>query len=416
MKTPQLTIVALVLVCTSTAGGYWFAQHQQAVTMSQPPETPKKQSPKSEPKVLYWYDPMMPNQHFDKPGKSPFMDMQLVPKYAEESDLSNTLKIDSALTQNLGMRLVTVQKETFATTVDAVGTLVFNEREVAIVQARASGFVERVYAHAPGDIVSKGAPLADVLIPEWSGAQTEFLALVKSGDLSLIEAARNRLRLLGMPSDLIARVEKTQRPKPIITISAPLGGVIQSLDVRTGMTLMPGQTLAKINGISTIWLDTAVPEIQAGSVSIGHHAEIELSAFLGQTFNGKVMAILPEASAESRTLKVRVELPNRTGQLKPGMFARVRFNASAKEPQLVLPSEAIIRTGQRSLVIVAEDQGRYRPVEVEIGREVNGKTVILRGLDEGQKVVASGQFLIDSEASLKGLSIQKLDETGEHHD
>ncbi|HMJ49951.1 MAG TPA: efflux RND transporter periplasmic adaptor subunit, partial [Burkholderiales bacterium] len=358
---------------------------------------------KNERKVLYWYDPMAPNQHFDKPGKSPSMDMQLVPMYADEGGNASSVKIDPSVVQNLGIRLALVERGMLAEPIVAVANVVFNDRDVAIVQARSGGFIEKVYARAPGDVVHKGAPIADLLIPEWAGAQTEFLATLKSGDENLAIAARERLKLLGMPTELINRVEQTGKSHPVVTISTPVAGVIQTLDARTGMTISSGMTLAKINGLDTVWLEAAIPEAQGGLVSVGKLMEARLPAYPGKVFKGKVIAVLPATNVDSHTLRVRIELPNRDGQLKPGMYAQVRLDAGESKQVLFVPSEAIIRSGRRNLVLIALDGGRFQPVEVDIGHETEGKTVILKGLKEGQKVVASGQFLIDSEANLKGV-------------
>jgi Cu(I)/Ag(I) efflux system membrane fusion protein len=359
-------------------------------------------------KPLYWYDPMVPSQHFDKPGKSPFMDMQLVPKYADEggSDAPG-VRIDPATSQTLGLRTVAVRRGELASSITATGTIDFNQRDVAIVQARAGGFVQRVYGRAPGDVVVAGAPLADILVPEWGGAQAEFLAVRRTGNAALTQAARQRLMLLGMPSGTIASVERAGRPHNVITISTPTGGVIKTLDVRAGMTLTAGQTLAEVNGLGTVWLNAAVPEAIAGPLRPGQAVQATLAAFPGETLSGRVSTILPQTQADSRTLTVRIELPNRGGRLRPGMFATVSFGGSA-QPALLVPSEALIRTGKRTLVMLALDKGRYRPAEVQIGRESGGNIEILAGLAEGEKIVASGQFLIDSEASLSGVQARPI--------
>lgn len=402
MKAKTLILAALVVgvAALGTAGGYRWAQRQAM--------EPTAATPAADKKVLYWYDPMAPQQQFKQPGKSPFMDMQLVPKYADEGEVS-TVKIDPAFAQNLGVRLATVVRAPLASGIEAVGVLGFNEREVAVVQARSGGFVERVFAHAPGDIVAAGAPLADVLVPEWAGAQAEFLALKASGDAALLDAARQRLQLAGMPSALFEAVERSGKQHPIFTIRAPIGGMIQQLDVRSGMTVVIGQTLARINGLGTVWLEVAVPEAQAGSLRVGQTAQARFSAFPGETIAGRVTAILPQANPDSRTLRVRVELPNRELRLKPGLSAQVKIEGGGTQTALRVPTEAVIRTGKRDLVMLAEAGGRYRPVAVTLGPEVGGDTVILAGLDEGQKVVASGQFLIDSEASLSGLTTQPVE-------
>lgn len=383
-------------------GGYWLANMHAAA-----PAMGAAMSDTAEKKALYWYDPMYPQQKFDKPGKSPFMDMQLVPRYgAGDSAAPETaaISIDPSLTQNLGVRLASVSRGVLASSLDLSGILAFNDRDVAVVQARAAGFVERVYARAPGDVLKAGAPLADILVPEWAAAQEEFLALRHTDDASLLAATRQRLRLSGMPAGLIAQMERSGRVQSVMTITSPLAGALQTLDVREGMTVAAGQTLARINGLGTVWLQVAVPEAQAASLAIGQTVESHFAGLPGRTFSASVSAILPTNAMDSRTVQVRVELPNPDGILRPGMSAQVRLAQSTGQSVLWLPSEALIRTGKRVLVMVAEEGGRYRPVEVQVGAENQDNTVIVGGLQEGQQVVASGQFLLDSEASLKGIT------------
>jgi Cu(I)/Ag(I) efflux system membrane fusion protein len=398
MSPARLALAGAAVAVAAGAAGYGLAH------LHRPEPAPAAASAVPGRKVLYWYDPMVPAQHFDKPGKSPFMDMQLTPRYADEAGGGEApgVRIDPAIVQSLGVRLASVERGDFAQSLDATGTLDFNQRDVAIVQARAAGFVQRVYARAPGDVVRAGAPIADLLVPTWGGAQAEYLAVRASGDAALESAARQRLRLLGMPDGLIDQVARSGRAHNVIAVTTPVGGAIQTLDVRQGMSVGMGQTLAQVSGLSTVWLNAAVPEAQSGQVRVGQAARAELAAFPGEAFAGKVTAILPTAQADSRTLTVRVELPNPGGRLKPGMFATVHLGGAA-HPALFVPSEAVIRTGRRSLVMVAVDGGRFQPVEVQLGREDAGRTEILAGLDEGQKVIASGQFLIDSEASLAGV-------------
>ena len=357
-------------------------------------------------RILYWYDPMIPMERHTGPGMSS-MNMTLMPKYADETPGAPGIRIDPARTQNLGVRLGTVERGTLASGVSAPGVIAFNERDVAVVQARAAGFVQRVYARAPGDMLAAGAPLADLLVPEWGGAQGEYLAVRRTGDPPLIQAARDRLMLLGMPRAVIEAVEKTGQVRNVITISTPTGGVIRTLGVRNGMSIMAGQTLAEINGLSRVWLNASIPEALAAQVRPGQGVAATVSAYPGETFNGRVTAILPQTDAASHTLTARIELTNPGGRLKPGMFASAQFNGAA-QPALLVPSEAVIRTGRRSLVMLAQSGGRYVPAEVRIGREGDGKSEILAGLSEGENVVASGQFLIDSEASLSGIQARPV--------
>ncbi|WP_137938108.1 efflux RND transporter periplasmic adaptor subunit [Chitinivorax sp. B] len=401
----KLIQIALLMtvICAAGGTGYWLAQSQARDRVGggkSPTETATQGQDRP---VRYWYDPMVPNQHFDKPGKSPFMDMQLVPKYADEGGEAATVKVDARIMQNLGIRLAKVERTQLAPSIDVAASVAFNDRDVAMVQARSNGFVERVYGRAPGDVVVAGAPLADVLIPEWTAAQTEFLALARYGDKALVEAARQRLRLTGMPAGLIAQVERSGQVHAVTTLSTPIDGVIQTLEVRAGMTLNAGMTLAKVNGLSSVWVEAAVPEILAGQLQVGQVADVQLTAYPGERVQGKVIAILPEVNIDNRTLRVRVELANPKTRFKPGMYAQLRLAAGAGQATLLVPSEAVIRTGLRNVVMTALDGGRFQPVEVELGREIGGKTEVLQGLQEGQQVVASGQFLIDSEASLSGV-------------
>ena len=393
----KMAALMVVLILVGAAGGYWFAQRQAHPVLDAATQAGNDK------KALYWYDPMVPAQRFDKPGKSPFMDMQLVPMYADEGGDQAGVKIDPGVMQNLGIRLAKVEQASLAATLDAVATVQFNDRDVAVVQARSGGFVERVYARAPGDVIGKGAPLVDLRVPEWFGAQSEFLALRSAGDENLTNAARERLRQLGMSADMIARLEQSGRPQSLVTITSPIGGVIQTLDIRAGMSVAAGAPLARINGLDTVWLEAAIPETQVGLVETGMLAQAQFAGYPGEKFAGKVIAILPETNRESHTLRVRVELSNPHLRFKPGMFAQLRLQGARPENVLLIPAEAVIRSGARSLVITALEGGRFQPVEVETGREVDGKTVILKGLSAGQQVVASGQFLIDSEASLIGV-------------
>jgi Cu(I)/Ag(I) efflux system membrane fusion protein len=356
----------------------------------------------AERRVLYWYDPMRPEQHFDQPGKSPFMDMDLVPRYAEETPAA-ALRIDPGVVQNLGVRYAMVERAAWSEGIDAAGSIVYDERLVSVLQARAAGFVTGVHGRAPGDIVARGAALVDLAVPEWTGAQAEFLALLGSADRPLIEAARTRLALLGMSEALIRRVEATGQTQATVTITAPLAGAIESLDARTGMAVSAGATLVKLGGLDSVWLEAAVPEAQARFATTGARVEARLVAFPGETFTGRVLAVLPQADAATRTLRLRIALPNPDGRLRPGMYAQVQWRSGAQRDVLQVPSEAIIHTGTRALVLLAGENGTFTPAQVRVGPEANGRTVVLEGLAAGQRVVASGQFLIDSEASLRGL-------------
>jgi Cu(I)/Ag(I) efflux system membrane fusion protein len=293
---------------------------------------------------------------------------------------------------------------------ESVGTVGWNERGVVVMQTRAPGFVERLHARAPLDPVAKGAPLVEILFPDWAAAQEELLLAqrLSSPDAdSLRRAARQRLVLLGMSDPEITEVEKSGVVRTRFTLRAPISGVIAELGVREGMTVMAGAMLYRIVDLSTVWVTAEVPEAQAGWLRPGAPVEARVPAWPGETFKGRVGAILPEVNPATRTLRARIEIPNPGARLKPGMFATLSVSTGRGREGVIVPSEAVIRTGERSVVIV-DDGGRFTPVTVEVGQEVGGESEILKGLAPGTRVVASGQFLIDSEASLNA-GIARLD-------
>ncbi|AXF25283.1 efflux RND transporter periplasmic adaptor subunit [Burkholderia pyrrocinia] len=355
-------------------------------------------------KVLYWHDPMVPNQHFDKPGKSPFMDMQLQPVYADEGGGASGIRIDPGLQQNLGIRYATVRRQQTAAGFDAVGTTQFDESRADVVQSRVTGYIDRLYARAPMQRIAKGAPVASLFVPDWLAPQEEYLALKRGGmDGSLLDASRARMRALSMPDGMIANLDRTGRAQTHVVLSAPETGVVSELNVRDGAMVAPGQTLAKIAGLSTLWLIVEVPEALALNVQPGMSVDATFAGDPARHFTGHIREVLPGISTGSRTLQARVEIDNASLKLTPGMLMRVHVAAKQTVSRLLVPSEAVIATGKRSIVIVKNGDGRLQPVSVTAGNDVGSDTEVLDGLSEGDTVVASGQFLIDSEASLKSV-------------
>jgi Cu(I)/Ag(I) efflux system membrane fusion protein len=379
--------------------------------------------------ILYYHDPMVPGNKFDKPAKSPFMDMMLVPVYGEAptaaagpnaaagpSADTGKVSISPRVQQNLGVRTALVTQGLLSPELSAVGNIAFNERDQAIVQARAAGYVARLHVRATLDRVAKGQPLVDLYVPEWIAAPEEFLSVRRMAGsssnnslASLVDGARQRMRLAGMGDALISQVESTGRPQARTTITAPVGGVVVELMVREGMTVAAGATLFRINGLATVWANAEVPESQAALLKPGARVVARTPAAPGTAYEGTVQALLPEVNAATRTLKARVELRNTGMQLVPGMFVSMQFTDKRSGAALLIPTEAVIQTGKRSVVMLAEDNGRFRPVQVETGIESAGQTQVLRGLQAGQRVVVSSQFLIDSEASLRGFEARLND-------
>lgn len=361
--------------------------------------------------VLYWYDPMTPGQKFDKPGKSPFMDMELEPKYAEQKSANESSKegdgitISSQTMQNLGIRLKKVETRKFGDSLSAVGRIEPDERRIYVVQTRIPGFVERLLVRAVGDPVSKGQKIAEIYAPELLAAQQEYLALLLlnniDSDNSLKQAARGRLKLLGMSEGEIDAITKSGKSNPRFGIYAPASGVVTELGIREGGQLMAGSSLMQISDLSQVWLIAEVPERDTARLKSGLAAEVQLQSQPGEVFKGKVGYLNPILNDASRTIQVRIELPNRHNRLRPGMYANVVLSGQTHQA-LSVPTESIIATGKRNIVIIKNTQG-YHPVEIETGQERDGSTEILSGLTAGEEVVDSGQFLIDSEASLSGV-------------
>jgi len=403
MKQTTIVIAMAAVALLAAAGAYRAGVQRGKETIPAAPKAAEK-------KVLYWHDPMVPGQKFDKPGKSPFMDMQLVPVYADDAGAGTGVAIDPRVRQNLGIRTVEAREGTLAAGLEAVGNIAYNERDVTLVQARAAGFVEQLFVRAPLEHVRRSQPLASVYVPDWVAAQEEYLAARRMSP-ELADGARQRMRLAGMSEEQIRQVERTGQAHARMTIVSPADGVVAELAVREGATVTAGAPLYRINGMSTVWLNAEIPETAAAQVRPGNAVEARSAAWPGVTFKGKVGAVLSEVNPATRTLTARIELVNPGERLAPGMFATVTLAPATRQSALLVPSDAVIQTGERSVVFVAEGDGRFKAVDVVAGVEKGGQTEIRQGLAAGQKVVASGQFLVDSEASLRS-SAGRMDAGG----
>lgn len=390
-------IVAVVVVAAALAGttalGYWWGRSRPA------PATPAATSANGR-QVLYWYDPMMPAEHFDKPGKSPFMDMMLVPKYADGSaDAGDGIRISPALRQSLGIRTVVATPGRLEATLRVPGTIAWNQREERVVSARVDAVVDRLYVRTPFERVQAGQPLVSLIAPEWSTALAETQA-VREGTSApaqaLRAAAAARLRALGVPPG--AKVLAGGR----VLLTSPVSGVASEIGVREGEAAPQGTLLLRINGTDRVWLDAAIPQAGTAGIHAGTSVVATVDAFPGERFRGTVEALLPDVDSGNRTQRARIVLDNPTGRLAPGMFAQVALRPLEEQAYPLVPTDALIDAGAQSRVIVQDADGGFRPVVVQPGRSSDGRTQILSGLAGGEHVVASGQFLIDSEASLSG--------------
>jgi Cu(I)/Ag(I) efflux system membrane fusion protein len=402
----QHIVLILTLAFIAAGIGAW-----RALRDARPGTATEQVVAEVERKPLYWYDPMRPEVRFDKPGKSPFMDMELVAKYPEANS-GDVVTIDPRMVQNLGIRTATVVRGAFAQDLKAVGTVSADERRLYAVESRAGGWVERLMVRAAGDPVARGAALAGVYAPDLLAAQEEFLLASRSSDATLAEAARARLSLLGMTEAEIDLVASSGKARRQVTLVAPVAGVVVELNAREGMQVASGVPLFRIADLSKVWILVEVPEAQAAALRTGRSAEARLAALPGETFKGRVDYIYPELQATTRTVRARLAFDNPGLRLKPGMHAEVSVSGGTQRDALLVPSEAVIRTGTRSVVILADGEGRFRPAAVVIGGESDGATEILDGLEEGESIVVSGQFLIDSEANLRSV----LGRLAPHHD
>lgn len=409
MQKKQLARAALVAFAAAALSGAGYlagARHAVQAGSASAATTSAagdKTDPKTGRKVLYWHDPMVPKQHFDKPGKSPFMDMQLEPVFADDAGTSG-IRIDPGLQQNLGIRYATARRQSIAEGFDAVGTTQFDESRSDVVQSRVTGYIDHLYAGAPMQRIAKGAPIASLFVPDWLAPQEEYLALKRSGmDSSMLEAARARMRAMSIPDGVVANLDRTGKAQTHIVLTSPETGVVSELNVRDGAMVTPGQTLAKVAGLSKLWLIVEIPESLALTVQPGMTVDAAFAGDPTQRFKGQIREILPGISTGSRTLQARLEIDNAAFKLTPGMLMRVRVGGQKPASRLLVPSEAVITTGKRTMVIVRNGDGRLQPVNVTIGKDAGDETEVLSGLADGDQVVASGQFLIDSEASLKSV-------------
>ena len=399
MKNIALIIGSMMAGGIIAVGGYMYfaSAHPSANT---PPAAEKEAR-----NVLFWYDPMYPNTRFDKPGKSPFMDMDLVPKYADEESASAAapgVRIDPTQTQNLGVKTEVVRRGplTFAQTFPA--NVSYNEYQFVIMQARAAGFVDKVWPLTVGDKVKKGAPLLELTIPDWVEAQSEYLLLKETGGTATqVEGILERLRLAGMPDADIRRLVATRKIQTRFTLTAPIDGVITAFDLRAGMNIAKDNVVAKIQGIDPVWITAAVPESIAWLIKDTSQFSLTIPARPDKSFTLRKWTLLPSADATTRTLQLRLEVENPDEALKPGMNAWLNLK-TASEPMLLIPSKALIDSGSEQRVITVDGEGRFVPKMVSVFQASQGVTAIRSGLDEGEKVVASGLFLIDSEDNISG--------------
>ncbi|MDR1545704.1 MAG: efflux RND transporter periplasmic adaptor subunit [Deltaproteobacteria bacterium] len=393
---PVLRALPLWLgLALGAAAAVWAASAQA----QPPPEEGSSGAAGGERQVLYWYDPMYPSVKFDAPGRSPFMDMALVPRYQEQGDGAG-VRIDPAQVQNLGLRTARVKKGRLSFARDLPANVAFNGYQQARIQARAGGFVAAAGGLAPGDRVVAGQILGVVTVPGWASDQSEYL-LLKSQKAAgrIIDGVREKLRLGGMPEEMLAEVDRTGRVQTDLKIVTPLDGVLTELDLYPGMNVEPNMTLAVVQGFDPIWVEAEVPERELRLAD--GRVRVTVAAWPEQVFEVLSSKLLPKANEETRTVPLRLEVANPEGRLKPGLTATVRLRAQGPEA-LLIPTQSLIDLGDEKRVIVRAPDGTFVPKAVVVSGSAREETAVSAGLDEDDLVVVSGLFLIDSEANLAG--------------
>ena len=365
-------------------------------------EEPKKQAKEKE--ILYWVAPMDANYRRDEPGQSP-MGMDLVPVYDEssgdmdEGDGFPKITINASTAQNMGVRIEKAKMSELSRIIKTIGSVTYNEDSLHHVHARANGWVEKVYTQSLGDPVTKGKALLEFYSPDILAAQKDLVIAKRAGS-SLTNASKTRLRDLNVPQSIIDQVSKTGKSQNRVPIVANHDGVVTRIGIKNGMYITPGTEIYTIADLSTVWIIVDVFEHQLTWVKVGNKAEIGVQGVPGKTWEGKVDYIYPELNPKTRTLKVRLTIETPKQLLKPNMFADVSLFTTSKQA-LTVPSEAIIyyENSPRLVKIVAEN--KYQPIEVKTGLKSNGQVEILEGIADGDEILVSGQFLIDSESNLQ---------------
>ncbi|ELK8599714.1 efflux RND transporter periplasmic adaptor subunit [Vibrio vulnificus] len=395
MKSLQIATVALLI---GAALGFTANQYFNGHDMSAMAATDNKAS--NEP--LYWVAPMDPNYKRDKPGKSP-MGMDLIPVYADDlagaNDKPGTVKIDPSVENNLGVKTAAVELAKLSPRIETVGYIAFDESQLWQTNVRVSGWVEKLSINAVGEQVKKGDVLFTLYSPELVKAQEELLNAKRTGRDGLVKGATERLLSLGVDRKQINQVIRRGKASQTIEIKALANGVIASLNIREGGYLSPAQAVISAGPLNEVWVDAEVFERQAHWLTNGSQASMTLDALPGKAWQGEVDYVYPILDPKTRTLRMRLKFANPNGELKPNMFANITLQPVSDSEVLTVPKSSVIRSGGMTRVVLAEGEGKYRSARIETGREADDKVEVLQGLNQGDRIVTSAHFMLDSESS-----------------
>lgn len=377
-----------------------------------PKNTTTSTEPKSaEKKPLYWVAPMDASYRRDNPGKSP-MGMDLVPVYEESTSGEEygpgVVTISPSVVNNMGVRTEVAQLKSVNTTIKTVGYVQYDQDQLVHIHPRVSGWVEKLYVKAAGEPVKEKQPLYTLYSPQLVNAQEEYLLALKRNNSTLVRAAKQRLEALQLDREFIQTLKQKKVVHESITFYAPKSGVVSGLKIREGFYVQPGNTLMSIATLEDVWVEAEVYERDASQVKKGQQVVMTLDYHPSKEWAGLVDYVYPTLNAQTRTLRVRLKFKNQDNLLKPNMFAQVVISADVDNESIWLPEEAVIRTGEQNRVVLALEEGKFKSIAVELGRVVSDQIEVLSGVSEGERIVTSAQFLIDSESS-KNSDFKRMD-------
>lgn len=405
MKKSAIAVISLVVGTVIGAAAIWVLYPVLPAfpgKLGLTGETLVSSSESKEKQPLYWVAPMDPNYRRDKPGKSP-MGMDLIPFYEEESGGADagpgTISISPDVVNNLGVRTAAAERKVLHSTIQTVGYVKYDEDQLVHIHPRVEGWIDKLYVKASGDPVKKGQPLYELYSPALVNAQEELVLALDRKMPRLVEAAEDRLASLRVPRSVIKQLRLKKKVQQTITFYAPQSGVVDNLNIRQGFFVKPGSTIMSIGTLEQVWVEAEVFERQASVVAVGLPVTMSLDYLPGKEWRGVVDYVYPTLNPKTRTVRVRLRFENEDHLLKPDMFAQVVIHAESSEDTLLVPKEAIIRSGRSNRLVLALGEGRFKSLNVKVGRLDEHSAEILSGLSEGEMVVTSAQFLIDSESS-----------------
>ncbi len=406
-----------------------FAGEQKFISVGPVAALAAEGEAEKERKIKYWAAPMDPTYIRNGPGKSP-MGMDLIPVYEDQVSGGSTISIDPVTSQNMGIRTDLVVRADLSRQISTVGLVGYEEPTQYSVNAKIAGWVEKLYVNETGQRVKKGQPLLEIYSPELVSAQEELLLakntlvavsrssfpqIAESGR-RLLDASRQRLKLWDVSDEQIRKIEESGQVQKLLTLYSPYDGIVSMKMVNEGMYIKPGMQLLEISDLSRVWVYADLYEYELPWVKVGQQATIYLPYVGSDPLVARINYIYPYVEAKTRTVKARIVLDNPGFELRPDMYVKVRLQAETVIDTLVIPQEAVLYSGEQQTVFVALGEGKFEPRLVKSGlQDGKGRIQILQGLQEGEKVVISAQFMLDSESKLRE-AIQKMLEVGQETD